>query len=285
MDSLLDNYQRTLFPYAYNILGIVEDAEDVVQDVMARFSVSDTKNVVNPKNYLIKSVINQAIQLKKKTAKIVSTDVWLPEPVSTEPGDDASNEVAGFSLLARLEQLNPKERAVFILKEGFGYSHEEIGDMLSYTTANSRKILSRSREKLKSLGYDAEIPRPDDVSATVRQLINAIRDSDTEAVKSLLAEGVQFYADGGNTVQVVAKHRSGGALVSGLLIFVHRNFNNRSQIVFTELNHQPAVLYFENGQLASCQIFEVSGDKVVRIDVVIDPLKLKHLQSTFPFPV
>src|SRR5687768_4039118 len=111
----MDNYKTILFPYAYNILGSVVDAEDAIQDVIIRYTSMDKSKVDNPKNYLIKSVINQSIVMKKKKMKLVSVDeVWLPEPVATENAYSSGvhDELAGFSLLANLEYLNPKERAI-----------------------------------------------------------------------------------------------------------------------------------------------------------------------------
>ncbi len=276
MNASIENYQRMLFPYAYNVLGAVEDAKDVIQDVMIRYTKNTPDAINNPKNYLIKSVINQAIQLKQKKNKAVLVDVWLPEPVITD--DDLQHqEIFNFSLLARMEQLNPKERAVFILKEGFGHSHEDIGKMLSFTPENSRKILSRAKDRLKKIGDITKIHFHPVVSDTVRELIDAIQNGDTEGVKMLLAEDIQFYADGGNQIKVVAKECIGTYQVGKLLIYVYQTFNSDSEIKFTIINHQPAVIFMQDGQIQSCQIFEIHHNKIIRIDVVIDPEKLKNL--------
>ncbi|SEH86449.1 RNA polymerase sigma-70 factor, ECF subfamily [Paenimyroides aquimaris] len=276
MSISIENYQRMLFPYAYNVLGTVEDAEDVIQDVVIQFSKVSSGIVNNPKNYLIKSVINQAIQLKQKQNKTVPADVWLPEPVITDE-DLQHQEIFNFSLLARMEQLNPKERAVFILKEGFGHSHEEIGEILSLTTENSRKILSRAKERLKSIGSINKLHFRPVVSDIVKKLINAIRDGDTDNVKTLLAEDIQFYADGGTKVKVVAKECIGADQVNKLLMYVHQTYNSALEIKLTMINHQPAVLFIQGGVIESCQIFEIYQNKIIRIDAVVDPEKLKTL--------
>lgn len=278
MNASIKNYQRMLFPYAYNVLGAVEDAKDVIQDVIIRYAKNTSEAINNPKNYLIKSVINQAIQLKQKQNKTVPADVWLPEPVITDE-DLQHQEIFNFSLLARMEQLNPKERAVFILKEGFGYSHEEIGEMLSLTTENSRKILSRAKERLKSIGSINKLHFRPVVSDIVKKLINAIRDGDTDNVKTLLAEDIQFYADGGTKIKVVAKECVGADQVSKLLMYVHQTFNSALEIKFTTINHQPAVLFMQDDVIQSCQVFEVDQNNIIRIDVVIDPEKLTKLKT------
>src|SRR5690606_39385299 len=111
-----------------------------------------------------------------KEHKTIPGYVWLPKPVITDE-DLQHQEIFNFSLLARMEQLNPKDRAVFILKEGFGYSHEESGEMLSLTTENSRKILSRAKERLKAIGNISKRHFQPAVSDTVKKLINADRKS------------------------------------------------------------------------------------------------------------
>ena len=136
----MKDWLSILFPYAYNILGSVEDAKDAVQDVLYKHFSDRQKTVEHEKAYLIKAVINQSINLKEKNKRIQYGDEWLPEPIATEASDKATdlNDIAAYSLLILLEKLNPKERAVFILKEGFGYSHEDIAEVLSATVENSR---------------------------------------------------------------------------------------------------------------------------------------------------
>jgi len=112
------DYQSILFPYAYNILGSSEDAKDAVQDVLYKYLASPKEGIENEKSYLIKGVINQSINIKNKKKKIVPGDVWLPEPIATEEADTNINlsDIVSYSLMVLMERLNPKERAVFILK-------------------------------------------------------------------------------------------------------------------------------------------------------------------------
>ncbi|MCK7556574.1 hypothetical protein MKQ70_16740 [Chitinophaga sedimenti] len=111
----MKQYQQELFPYAYNILGSAEDAKDAIQDVLGRYLSSDRAGIENEKAYLVKSVINQSINLKNKRKVLSTGEVWLPEPVATEQADSAlhSKDIISYSMLVLLEQLNPKERAVF----------------------------------------------------------------------------------------------------------------------------------------------------------------------------
>lgn len=280
---MITDYQKVLFPYAYNILGSAEDARDAIQDTLSHYIVKPRDEVANEKNYLIKSVINRSIQMKKQQKQVVPVEaVWLPEPIATDlPAIGGErDELAPFALLAQLEALNPKERAVFILKEGFNYSHEDIATVLDSTTENSRQLLTRAKNKLKKKEHHfVQDFKQDTATAVVRKLLSAIQSEDAEGVERLLAEDVQFYADGGRTMKVVASHCAGRQAVQDVITLVYQKYNYQLRQQYAIVNHQPAVLYYNGDQLVSCQVFEIEGESVVRIDAIIDPEKLKGLAA------
>ena len=277
----MKDYQSILFPYAYNILGSSEDAKDAVQDVLYKYLASPREGIDNEKNYLIRSVINQSINIKKSKKKTVSDDVWLPEPIATENADTNINlsDIVTYSLMILMEQLNPKERAVFILKEGFGYSHEEIAGLLSGTVENSRKLLSRAKTKLDAphpIRPQQPAPFPKDL---LEKFAEAIHGGDVHTLESLLTEDIKYTADGGGRIKVLAKHTSGQKNVIDLLLVVHQRFHRNASIVPAMVNHQPAFLYYQEGTLFQCQVFTLStdGSRIEQIDNVIDPEKLKEI--------
>lgn len=277
-------YQKILFPYAYNILGSSEDAKDAIQDVLSKYISSGRKDIENIKGYLVKGVIHQSINIKNKRKKISYGDehVWLPEPIATEEADTNINlrEIVSYSMLVLLEQLNPKERAVFILKEGFGYSHEEIAEVLSSTVVHSRKLLSRAKAKLNPSNQPFQSSNSEALSEDfLEKYIQAIRGRDTKTLESLLSEDIAFFADGGEKLNVVKKTSTGIQEVSDLLIFIFHKFQVAYQPFFTTINHQPAILYYLGAELKACQVFEISPieGKILRIDTVLDPEKLKNI--------
>lgn len=282
----MKDYQSILFPYAYNILGSSEDAKDAVQDVLYKYLASPREGIENEKNYLIRSVVNQSINIKNSKKKIVPEDVWLPEPIATEKADTDINlsDIVTYSLMVLMEQLNPKERAVFILKEGFGYSHEEIAGLLSGTVENSRKLLSRAKTKL-----DTPHPvRPQHVTPFPRRLLekfaNAIHGGDVHTLETLLAEDIRYSADGGDKIRVLKKLTVGQKDVADLLLVVHQRFHRKASVAYAMVNHQPAFLYYQGDKLFQCQVFSISedGSKITRIDNIIDPAKLKAIAGSPP---
>ena len=117
---------------------------------MVKYLSIDKDHIENEIGYLTRSVINQSINLKKKKKTISTDSLWLPEPVSTDNADQNINkeEILSYSILVLLEKLSAKERAVFILKEAFDYSHREIAETIGFTLENSRKLISRAKTKL-----------------------------------------------------------------------------------------------------------------------------------------
>ncbi len=276
----MKDYSSILFPYAYNILGSAEDARDAVQDILYKWFSGKIKDIENEKAYLIKAVINQAINLKEKKKKIRYGDGWLPEPIATEESDRAIqlNDIASYSLLILLEKLNPKERAVFILKEGFDYAHEEIADVLSSTAENSRQLLRRARRKLDTDNQASPLDKPRQL--LLQQFLQAVRDKDIHALEHLLTEDIEYSADGGGVIKVVSTHCSGIKEVIDLMLLAYPRFLASARFVQATVNHQPAFLYYRHEELFLCQIFSFSVDgKISQINNVLDPQKLKGLNS------
>ncbi|WP_295129091.1 sigma-70 family RNA polymerase sigma factor [uncultured Chitinophaga sp.] len=271
------NYQQELFPYAYNILGSAEDAKDAIQDVLGNYVAAARSDIENEKGYLVKAVINQSINLKNKRKAVSTEEVWLPEPVATEQADSGlhSRDIVSYSMLVLLEQLNAKERAVFILKEAFSYRHEEIGEVLAISTDNSRKLLNRAKAKLEQSRQPRVLPRKDDGFQLIEKYIAAIQSGDAARLEQLLTADVSFYADGGPNLKLVMRHCEGAGKVAGLLQYVYKTFQTNYTTQMAVINHQPAILYYENGQLKVCQVLEMEGNMIRQVLTVLDPEKLK----------
>lgn len=282
----MENYQHVLFPYAYNILGTAEDAKDAIQDVLYKFLSAGKEGIEDPKNYLIRSVINQSITIKNKRKKLQLGDMWLPEPVDTEEADTniKLNEIVSYSLLILLEQLNAKERAVFILKEAFAYSHEEIADTLSIAVEGSRKLLSRAKQKIDQAHTPATTPKSESITpAILEKFIHAIRSRDTKTLEGVLTEDIAFFADGGKSLKVFAKTCNGIHEVADLLMLVFHKYDTGFTVRIGEVNHQPALLYYDGDELKKCQVFGMAleSNRIFQVSNVLDPEKLRSISNGF----
>lgn len=276
---MLTEYQKILFPYAYNITGSLDDAKDVVQEVVESYLKSGKNLIEGEKNYLIKGVINRAINSKVRLSKFVSADqVWLPEPIATEDNADRNinlKDILSYSILVLLENLNARERAVFILKESFEYSHAEIAEILSISEEHSRKLLSRAKGKLNNLAASLPKKIAQDDSFLLESYISAIRSRDLKALEELLISDITFYADGGQHLNVVEKRLHGYMDVAQLSILVYHKYLEKTFVKIGQVNHQPALLFYTNKKLHNCQVFTINEySRIAQICSIVDPEKL-----------
>ena len=178
-----------------------------------------------------------------------------------------------------MEKLDAKSRAVFILKEAFDYDHEEIASVLGISPQNSRKILSRARKHLKEADPVAATPK---ISAGyLEHYITIIRSGDTRELEALLHKEIVASSDGGGKATAARHPIIGKDSVLRFLSSIYRNIYRDAVIAAVMLNHQPALLYFENGRLATCQILELQDEQVIRIYFMRNPDKLSMLEATF----
>lgn len=277
--DLYNNYQSTLFPYAYNILGSADDAKDAIQDVITKYISTSKQGIENEIGYLIKGVINQSINIKKRNQKVNKNTMWLPEPIATEKADTEIQraEIISYSMLVLLENLKPKERAVFILKEAFDYSHQEIADALSFSIENSRKLLSRAKKSLD--GVDINLHTSSSVKTDFLQnYIDIIKEGNVNALEKILSEDILVKTDGGGKVAIVSELVVGIKATINLMLHVYNTYQKSFVIVSSKVNHQPALLFYNNEKLVNCQIFELEKDysKIKSIYSIVDPIKLKN---------
>jgi len=277
----MEEYRKMLFPYAYNILGSAEDARDAVQDTLLRHLSVERQGIDNVAGYLVKSVVNHSINLKNRRKKFTDQPVWLPEPVATQQADAGlhATDILSYSMMILLERLSPKERAVFILKEAFGYSHEEIAEVLSDTEENSRKLLSRAKLKLhehKQPGFAA----PSWPVEFIQQYIDVIRERDMTGLEKLLGEGITRSTDGGRKLRVTRRFAFGRKSIARLLVYVHHKFQRKLEAVAGQVNHQPAVFFCMRGRIIVCHVLELEQGIIRRVSIIVDPAKLKNLQNS-----
>lgn len=276
----MEAFKQLLTNYAYNITGSYEDARDVVQDVYLEVLNKDEEKIEDKKAYLTRSVINRAINWKKRQQKFVSEypGRWLPEPVATEAADTLveQKDILNYSLLVLLEKLNARQRAVFILKEAFEYDHQEIAQLLSITEENSRKILSRAKKELTNHSL---VEPPIISSDYLQQYIEVIHNRDMDKLEKLLAEEVSLVSDGGGKAPAAINPLFGKKAVMAFIVGNYHKFYQHTRIEPFEVNHQPALLYYQQGQLVTCQIFIVQNGYIENMYFIRNPDKLQAIKK------
>jgi len=273
------NYNK-LLTYAYNIVGSYEDARDLVQDVLEKYITLDKSSIRDESNFLIKSTINHAINFKTRQSKKEVFGEWLPEPVSFDNADAKliREETASYTMLVLLEHLNPKERAAFILKEGFDYSHAEIAELLEISSENSRQLLSRANKQLKDNKYTNYSPHSAQSFETLGRYQKALAQADIVELQNLLVNDIKLSTDGGTKVQVVSGSEIGKTATATLLVYVQQHFLIGKTCTVQFFNHQPGICFWEDKRLHNCHILQLSEDGLIQeIYSIVDPDKLKNI--------
>lgn len=276
----MDSLRPMLTSYAYNILGSYEDAKDIVQDVMLEMIKRTGTGIENEKAYLTRSVINRAINARNKLQKMQSgyPGNWLPEPVATETADAELNQkdILSYSLMVLLEKLDARQRAVFILKEAFSYEHEEIAEVLDISIENSRKILSRARKELQNEPINEIVKTPTEY---LDKYMEVIRSRDIKKLEQLLSNDIVLVSDGGGKAAAALNPLIGVENTALFLSGIFNKFYHDRHFEFGEVNHHPAIFYYENEQLVNCQIFEFRNGLIHRVYMMRNPDKLAVLGS------
>lgn len=272
----MDATYRKLLTYSYNIVGSYDDAKDLVQSVFEKYIVLDKTHIGNETNYLIKTVINASINFKNRQSRQTGYGVWLPEPLATDSADFRliKEQTVSYSLLMLMERLNAKERAVFILKEAFAYTHEEIAEVLETTVENSRQLLARAKKGLDQQSVKAPAPS----QKVLERYIQSIVDADIKGLEALLREDIRLMADGGTRVKVVADVATGREATARLLQYVYTLFLRNTKYSFETINHQPAICFYKDDVLYNCHVLELDGDgQIVNIFSIVAPEKLRSI--------
>lgn len=216
--ELFQRYRSLLFSVAYRLLGSAADAEDAVQDAWIKWSAADRSQVADPKAYLVRIVSHLAMDRLRSTRhkREVYVGPWLPEPILT--GGDASDTVldaesVSMAMLVVLETLSPLERAVFVLKEVFDFSHAEIADAVERSEAAVRQAAHRAREHVRARRPRFTADRARQRDATER-FFAAATGGDMNSLMELLSPDVTLWTDGGGKVRQALRPVVGASTVA-----------------------------------------------------------------------
>ncbi|MEV7426460.1 RNA polymerase sigma factor SigJ [Streptomyces sp. NPDC091212] len=280
--DVFEAHRGLLTGVAYRMLGRVADAEDVVQEAWLRWSAHDTADVREPRAYLVRITTRLAIDRLRRASTQRETYVgpWLPEPVVTAYGpavpDTAERAVladsVSLAVLIVLESLSPLERAVFVLREAFGFPYAEIAVTLDRGEAAVRQLAGRARRHVEE-----RRPRYDVDPAARRELterfLAAAGGGDLEALLALLAPDVRLVGDSGGKAKAPLRIIEGADKVGRFLAAVAADAALYEFRVM-EFNGAPAVLALNGGRPDLVLQLEVRDGRVESVHIVRNPDKL-----------
>ena len=271
-----------LFGLAYRMLGSAMDAEDVVQDTWLRWQQADHEGIVSTSAWLVKVATNQCLNrlTSAHTMREEYLGPWLPEPVLTSgdalgPLDRVEQrELVSLALLLLFERLTPAERAAFILREAFGYSHSDVADAIGVSEVNARQLHFRARGHVG--GDSVRVANPIRWSELVERFLDAAQNGNLVALESLLSDDVVSWADGGGIVNAARNPIIGRARVARYLLGVLEKFAAGLVPEVAEFNGELALMAFRSEELAGVWFIGMRDkDHIGELRLVLNPEKLR----------
>jgi RNA polymerase sigma factor (sigma-70 family) len=269
---------------AYRMLGSLNEADDAVQEAWLRLSRSDASEIDNLGGWLTTVVARVSLDMlrSRRSRREEPLDVHVPEPIiSRADGPDPEQEAllaegVGLALLVVLEKLSPAERLAFVLHDMFAVPFDEIGPMVGRSPTAARQLASRARRRVQG-----EAPRPDRDLAEQRRVVDAFfaaaRDGDFDGLVAVLDPDVVLRSDGGpDRPQSTVVVRGAEALASRAIGFAHLHPWLKPALV----NGAAGVVVAPHGRPFAVMGFTVSGGRVVEIDALADPERLRQLDLT-----
>ena len=283
--ELFEEQRSLLFTVAYEMLGSVADADDVVQDSWLRWADVDHGGVQDPRAYLVRVVTRQALNRLRTLSRRRESYVgpWLPEPLLTAP--DVANDLelaesVSMAMLVVLESLSPLERAVFVLREVFGFDHAEVAAATGRSADAVRQLASRARKHVEArrpeLPAEPQVgPEAEHVAAS---FFAAASGGDLQGLMDLLAPDVVLLSDGGGKVKAALRPILGPEKVARFLLGI-RPDGGYADVEWRPVNGVPSVVVRVDGQVDAVATGVVVDGKLARLYVVRNPDKLATLQD------
>jgi RNA polymerase sigma factor (sigma-70 family) len=267
---------------AYRMLGTIVDAEDVVQEAWLRWLATDQKAVREPAAFL-RTIVTRLCLNELKSARRrreIYIGPWLPEPIVESEGLEDGVDDITLPLMVALESLSPLERAAFLLHDVFGVGFDEVAEAIGREAATCRKLASRARDRLRAAQPRFPVTKEHGLKiASV--FFAASRSGDIGALRSLLAEDVIAYADGGGKVPassqpLVGLHR---VLERHAALALDFTVTPSRLIRYAAIDGLPGFITVEAGDILQTTALQIEEWKIVGIYVTRDPDKLRHLIS------
>ena len=273
-----------LFSIAYRILGSVSEAEDAVQETWLRYGTTPTPPR-STKAFLSAVVTRISIDVLRsaRVRREAYVGPWFPEPLLTDPYEDPerSAELAdslSMAALLLLERLTPLERAVFVLREVFGFGFREIASAVGTSEAACRQLAVRARRHMDEGRPRFEADRREREELAAR-FFDALRDGDVDALREVLAADAQVIGDSGGKAPQFARPIVGAdnaARVLAMIAPVHTA--NHVALEQHEVNGQPGAIFRDrDGKVLATMTLDILDGRIQTIRSVINPDKLGHV--------
>lgn len=281
--DLFEHHRSRLFGLAYRMLGTPADAEDVLHDAWLRLHAQELATLDDPEAWLVTVTTRLALDRlrRAKAEREHYTGPWLPEPLvpDTEHPDAAleRGESLTLSFLLLLERLSPEERAAFLLREVFDYSHAEAAAILQITEDACRQRVHRAKLRVRQ-----GRPRFNVDQAAQRRLLQrfvvAMTEPTLDSLRALFAEDAVHISDGGGVARATLRPLHGADRLARLYLQIGRNLGGPGvRYEPVTLNGAPALFLRDGDALVAAMWVECDGDRITAIHALRHPGKLARL--------
>jgi RNA polymerase sigma-70 factor, ECF subfamily len=274
-----------LFTIAYEILGSATEADDVLQDSYLRWADVDLSAVRDTKSYLARLVTRQALNALRADARRREEYVgpWLPEPLLLDDQDPSTDivlaESVSMAMLVLLETLGPDERAVFVLREVFGFDYSEIAEAVGRPAPTVRQVAHRAREHVRARRKRFDGIDPERNAEITAQFLATTASGDVEALMTMLAPDATWTADSGGKVSASRRPIVGAERVARAIVGLMRKAGPQLRADMVTCNSAPAVLLYRGEHLEMVVTLDFADDKITNFYVMRNPDKLTALAT------
>jgi RNA polymerase sigma-70 factor (ECF subfamily) len=272
-----------LFAIAYRILGSVSEAEDAVQETWLRYEASPTQPV-SPNAFLSAVVTRIAIDTLR-SARVRREEYvgqWFPEPLVSDPYEDPERaaelaDSVSMAALLLLERLSPLERAVFVLRDVFGFDFPEIASAVGRSEAACRQLAVRARRHMDAGRPRFEVDRRGREELAGR-FFDAFKDGNVDNLRELLAAGVRMAGDGGGKAPlwkpIIGADNVARALAALIALFARIGGVMEPH----EVNGQPGAIFRDrDGKVITTWALDIHAGRIQAIRAMLNPDKLGHV--------
>jgi RNA polymerase sigma-70 factor (ECF subfamily) len=281
--EVFNKHRALLFSIAYRMLGSAADAEDILQEAFLRWQRAGEEDVRSPKSYLSAVVTRLCIdQLRSARARReVYVGPWLPEPIMTQhmPDMTSTQELAeslSIAFLVVLESLSPVERAVFLLREVFGYDYAEIARIVGKSEANCRQITHRAQQRIHERRPRFHATHEQQVRVT-QEFMQACANGNLQGLMAMLTNNAVLMSDGGGKAQAARNPIYGPNNIARFILGILAKAPPNISVRLDEVNGQPGIVTFVDGQPNAVLVLDVEGDQIRGVHIVANPEKLQGL--------
>ncbi|APA94366.1 RNA polymerase sigma-70 factor [Nocardia seriolae] len=277
-----ERHRPRLFALAYRMMGSAAEAEDAVQETYLRWDTSDRTGIRSAEAWLTTILVNLCRSWldSARARREAYVGPWLPEPVPTGRGElgplesAEQRELVSIAFLTLAERLSPTERAVFVLREAFGYAHREIADMLDLTEANAQQVYRRATHRVHEERPRFE-PAPAHARELVEKFLDAAQSGDLAALEAMFTADIVAVADGGTRINAAKVPIVGAAKVARYLVGLFTKVPG-VDFAIEEVNGAPAFVARLRGTVMGIVSAGFDGGSIDSVRLMVNPDKLVY---------